>query len=79
MTAVLSLLAGLALGVALCALLVLLIARIGRRQWRRALVYFGLGDDPELVDDERPLEGLASVEPGSFDWPAERGRPVRRA
>jgi hypothetical protein len=83
MTAVLSLLAGLAVGVAVCALLVALIARVWRGPWRRALVYFGLGDDPELLAEERerpPTElPPATGERGSFDWPSEHAPPVRRA
>lgn len=81
MTAVLSLLAGLAIGVAVCALLVAAIARIFRRQWRGALVYFGLGDDPEILEEEQaaPEEQLAPPPPGSFDWPSEHAPPVRRA
>jgi hypothetical protein len=81
MTEALSLLAGLALGVAVCALLVAAIARIWRSHWRRALVYFGLGDDPELLEDEQAVvrEQAAAPEPGSFDWPREDAPPVRHA
>jgi hypothetical protein len=82
MTAVLSLLAGLAVGVTTCALIVALIARVWRGPWRRALVYFGLGDDPELLEEDRgpPAELTeATGERGSFDWPSEHAPPVRRA
>jgi hypothetical protein len=81
MTAVLFLLAGLAVGVGVCAVIVAVIARIWRGPWRRALVYFGLGDDPELLIDDRPPGDRpeATGERGSFDWPSEHAPPVRRA
>ena len=84
MTEVLSLLAGMALGVLVCALMVALIALIWRDQWRRALVYFGLADardeaaaadapaEPEFVVRGKPLGSTRS-----FEWPRARGRPVR--
>jgi hypothetical protein len=78
MAAVLFLLAGLVFGVAFCALVVVLVAKASPRHWRSALVYFGLGDDPEAaaVEDEgrelrqRSLRQVAEGE--SFAWPASR-------
>jgi hypothetical protein len=76
MAAVLFLLVGLVFGVAFCALVVLLLAKAWPRHWRSALIYFGLGDDPEAeaVEDagrelrQRSLRQAAEGE--SFAWPA---------
>lgn len=85
MTAALSLLAGLALGAGFVGLVVLLVARVWPGAWRNALVYFGLGDDPEaeIVEDggrelrsrSRSLGQPGEAEP--FAWPAS-SRPRSR-
>jgi hypothetical protein len=74
MGAVLFLLAGLAFGAAFCALVVLVVAKAWPRAWRSALIYFGLGDDPEAEvaeDESRELRARslrqAAEEP--FAWP----------
>jgi hypothetical protein len=77
MGAVLFLLAGLAFGACFCALVVLVVARIWPRAWRNALVYFGLGDDPEteVVEEEgRELRarGLRQAAEEPFAWPRSR-------
>jgi hypothetical protein len=78
MAAVLFLLAGLALAAGFCALVVVVLAHAWPQAWRSALIYFGLGDDPEaeIVEDEgrelhsRSLREAAGGE--SFAWPASR-------
>jgi hypothetical protein len=78
MAAALFLLAGLALGAGFCALVVLLLAKAWPGAWRGALIYFGLGDDPEaeIVEDQgRELRSRSlreAAEGESFAWPASR-------
>jgi hypothetical protein len=82
MTEVLSLLAGMALGVLVCALVVVAIALLWRRHWWTAMVYFGLAEDTEEAEvaESAPDRGLvvhgrAVGRTGTFDWP----RAGRRA
>jgi hypothetical protein len=81
MTEVLSLLAGMALGVLVCALLVGVIALIWREQWRAALVYFGLAEERDATDGadstaERgfTVRGRSLFHTGAFEWPRTGGR-----
>jgi Na+/H+-translocating membrane pyrophosphatase len=76
MTAVLFLLAGLVVGVAVCGLVVLLAAKVWPGQWRNALTYFGLGDDPEAEIVEST--GRELREAGSFAWPRSPRPRARR-
>jgi hypothetical protein len=82
MTEVLSLIAGMALGVLVCVLVVAVIAWIWRERWRTALVYFGLAEEGEETEDAEPAAEAGLVVHGrslgptrTFDWP----RAGRRA